>query len=224
MYQATRCTQGQPWTNVVGEISTYCISLVSSLDHIPCLIQIPKREVGLHILRAKSTTKSIVTAVSRAIEGLIPVQVIPIEETRDFGVQLTIGQEDTGELPITRCAFSKDILLGCRVLLVVGLNTCIGIVSEGPVGIKSSLHPQLGITLILIIWVIAVVIVPLLPTELVVIHCSDLVMLGETTLGEALAHREGKASYPIRSTTSIALGGDDDDTITSTGSIEQRHP
>ena len=54
------------------------------------------------------------------------------------------------------------------------------------------------------------------------IHRSYLVMLGETTLREAMTHREGKASYPIRSTTSIALGGDDDDPITCTGSIESR--
>ena len=73
MNQATRCPKRKPWTDVVREVRTKRISLVTRLNHISRFIQIPKGEIGFHVLRAETTTKRIVTAVSRTIECLIPV-------------------------------------------------------------------------------------------------------------------------------------------------------
>ena len=73
MDQTTRCPKRKPWTDIVREVRTKCISLVPRLNHISRFIQIPKGEIGLHVLRAETTTEVIVTAVSRTIKSLIPV-------------------------------------------------------------------------------------------------------------------------------------------------------
>ena len=84
--QTTRSTERKPRTDIVGEIRTDSIALISRLDHVPRLIQIPKGEVRLEISGTKTSAERIVATVSRTVDGIIPVEVITIEQACDLWI------------------------------------------------------------------------------------------------------------------------------------------
>ena len=84
--QTTRSTERKPRTDIVGEVRTDGIALISRLDHVPRLIQIPEGEVRLEISGTKTSAERIVTTVSRTVDGIIPVEVISIEQACDLWI------------------------------------------------------------------------------------------------------------------------------------------
>ena len=64
-------------------------------------------------------------------------------------------------------------------------------------------------------------VVPLLPAELVVIHDTYSVVGGQTTLREALVHREGKGRDPLRGSHCATLGRHEDDPVPCARAVER---
>ena len=155
--------------------------------------------------------------MARAVEGIVPVEVIAIEEAIDLGIQLTRRKEDTRISTLSRATL-REMIDPIGVLTIVGVDTTIGIVLQRLISLEGCDRTELFISLILIALVIAERIVPLLPAHLVVVHGTDLIVLREPTHGEALARREGKVR--LTSLPSIPLRGDEDDPITCAGAVE----
>ena len=155
--------------------------------------------------------------MARAVESIVPVEVIAIEEAIDLGIQLTVRKEDTRISPLSRATL-RELVDPIGILTIVGVNTTIGIVLQRLISLEGCDRTELFISLILIAFVIAERIVPLLPAHLVVVHGTDLIVLREPTDGEALARRESKVR--LTSLSSITLRGDEDDPITCTGAVE----
>ena len=84
--QATRGTERKPRTDIVGEVRTDGIALIARLDHVPRLIQIPEGEVRLEISGTKTSAEGVVTTVSRTVDGIVPVEVITIEQACDLWI------------------------------------------------------------------------------------------------------------------------------------------
>ena len=64
-------------------------------------------------------------------------------------------------------------------------------------------------------------VIPLLPAELVVIHDPDPIIRGQTTLGEALVHREGKGGDTLRGSHCATLGRHEDDPVPCARAVER---
>ena len=155
--------------------------------------------------------------MARAVESIVPVEVIAIEEAIDLGVQLTGRKEDTRISTLSRATL-REVIDPIGVLTIVGVDTTIGIVLQRLISLEGCDRTELFISLILIALVIAERIVPLLPADLVVVHGTDLIVLRKPTDREALTRREGKVR--LTSLPSIALRGDEDDPITCAGAVE----
>ena len=155
--------------------------------------------------------------MARAVEGIVPVEVIAIEEAIDLGIQLTSRKEDPWISTFSRATL-REVIDPIGVLTIVGVDTTIGIVLQRLISLEGCDRTELFISLILIALIIAERIVPLLPAHLVVVHGTDLIVLREPTDGEALARREGEVR--LTSLPSITLRGDEDDPITCTGAVE----
>ena len=155
--------------------------------------------------------------MARTVESIVPVEVIAIEEAIDLGIQLTGRKEDTRISTLSRATL-RELIDPIGVLTIVGVDTTIGIVLQRLISLEGSDRTELFISLILIAFVIAERVVPLLPANLVVVHRTDLIILGKPTDGEALAGREGKVR--LTSLPSITLRGDEDDPITCAGAVE----
>ena len=155
--------------------------------------------------------------MARAVEGIVPVEVIAIEEAIDLGIQLTSRKEDTRISTLSRATL-REMIDPIGVLTIVGVDTTIGIVLQCLISLEGCDRTELFISLILIAFVVAERVVPLLPADLVVVHGTDLIVLRKPTDREALAGREGKVR--LTSLPSIALRGDEDDPITCAGAVE----
>ena len=129
--------------------------------------------------------------MARAVESIVPVEVIAIEEAIDLGIQLTSRKEDTWISTFSRATL-REVIDPIGVLTIVGVDTTIGIVLQRLISLEGCDRTELFISLILIAFVIAERIVPLLPADLVVVHGTDLIVLRKPTDREALARREAK--------------------------------
>ena len=155
--------------------------------------------------------------MARAVESIVPVEVIAIEEAIDLGTQLTSRKEDTRISTFSRATL-REVIDPIGVLTIVGVDTPIGVILQRLISLEGCDRTELFIGLILIALVVAERIVPLLPAHLVVVHGTDLIVLREPTDGEALAGREGKVR--LTRLPSIPLRGDEDDPITCAGAVE----
>ena len=92
--------------------------------------------------------------MARAVESIVPVEVIAIEEAIDLGVQLTGRKEDTRISTLSRTTL-RELIDPIGVLTIVGVDTTIGIVLQRLISLEGCDRTELFISLILIAFVIA---------------------------------------------------------------------
>ena len=92
--------------------------------------------------------------MARAVEGIIPVEVIAIEEAIDLGIQLTSRKEDTRISTLSRTTL-RELIDPIGVLTIVGVDTTIGIVLQRLISLKGCDRTELFISLILIALIVA---------------------------------------------------------------------
>ena len=92
--------------------------------------------------------------MARAVEGIVPVEVIAIEEAIDLGVQLTGRKEDTRISTLGRATL-REMIDPIGVLTIVGVDTTIGIVLQRLISLEGGDRTELFISLILIALIVA---------------------------------------------------------------------
>ena len=210
-------TDGEPLIDVVREVAATRKTLERGVAFVALFAQVADRHKALHLVRIQASAKGVLAAIAGAEERLLPVHVVTPEEAVDFGIQLAVGGYDGRVgVPALVWVVCHGDLAGLRVLFVDGFQTSIGVIAEVAIDvIRCQFTGQVVAAAIGVFLLVE----PLLPAHGVVVHCTDLLIVGLSATGGTLIHGEGKLGLTV-ACAHAALGGDEDHTVTGARAVE----